>query len=195
MQRYLRGVALAGAVFSTTTAIALANPHFVGAPDDVTDPLMELSALGALPAPRAEQPERREYAHPVSGRVGYGEAMAQFGVNRGSHVHQGQDVFAPEGTPLLAVADAVVLETGSGDGRGNHVALYDPHKRRTYLYFHMERAASVEQGEHVKAGERVGRVGCTGSCFGTHLHFEVRRGRGSAGPALDPLPLLERWAR
>lgn len=195
MQRFLRGVALACAVFSTTTAIALANPHSAGAPDGVTGPLMELTALGTLPSAAKPRPEPREYVHPVHGEVGYGEAMAQFGVNRGSHVHQGQDVFASDGTPLVAVTDSVVVETGSGDGRGNFVALYDPHMRRTYVYFHMQRPASVEQGERVDAGERVGRVGCTGSCFGTHLHFEVRRGRDSAGPALDPLPLLERWAR
>lgn len=195
MQKFLRGAALACAVFCATTALALASPRNAAAPDDATEPLMELTALGTLPAAPVEEPERREYVHPVDGRVGYGESMAQFGVNRGSHVHQGQDVFAPDGTPLVAVTDSVVLETGSGDGRGNYVALYDPHMKRTYVYFHMQRPSSVEPGERIDAGDRVGRVGCTGSCFGTHLHFEVRRGRDSAGRPFDPLPLLERWSR
>ncbi|HEY8770408.1 MAG TPA: peptidoglycan DD-metalloendopeptidase family protein, partial [Thermoleophilaceae bacterium] len=53
----------------------------------------------------------------------------------------------------------------------------------------------VAAGRHVKAGERVGSVGCTGSCFGDHLHFEVHRGRGTQAPPIDPLPLLTRLKR
>ena len=132
-------------------------------------------------------------AFPVRGNASYGEAIARFGVQRPGHVHQGQDVFAPAGTPLLAVRDSVVLETGSGDGRGNYAALYDRAERRTYVYFHMQAPASVKPGERVRAGERIGRVGCTGHCFGDHLHFEVHRGRRVSGQAIDPLPLLRRW--
>jgi murein DD-endopeptidase MepM/ murein hydrolase activator NlpD len=62
--------------------------------------------------------------HPVGGDVGYGEWAARFGNFRHGHVHAGQDVFAPAGTPLLAIRDAVVIEKGSGDGRGNYVAMY-----------------------------------------------------------------------
>jgi murein DD-endopeptidase MepM/ murein hydrolase activator NlpD len=43
-------------------------------------------------------------------------------------------------------------------------------------------------------GERVGAVGCTGSCWGDHLHFELRRGRGTTAAPIDPLPLLKRLA-
>jgi murein DD-endopeptidase MepM/ murein hydrolase activator NlpD len=148
----------------------------------------------AMPRERA-RPRRASTraAFPVRGRAGYGEAIARFGVQRPGHAHQGQDVFAPAGTPLVAVRDAVVVEAGGGDGRGNYTALYSPRDRRTYVYFHMQAPASVKPGERVRAGERIGRVGCTGSCFGDHLHFEVRRGRGSDGQALDPLPLLRRW--
>ncbi len=60
------------------------------------------------------------------------------------------------------------------------------------MYLHLERPASVKTGERVAAGERVGAVGCTGSCFGDHLHFEIRRGRTLGGKPLDPLPLLLR---
>jgi murein DD-endopeptidase MepM/ murein hydrolase activator NlpD len=55
--------------------------------------------------------------------------------------------------------------------------------------------AAVGAGRRVRAGRRIGAVGCTGSCQGAHLHFEVHRGRGAQGPGLDPLPALRRWAR
>ena len=41
----------------------------------------------------------------------------------------------------------------------------------------------------------VGQLGCTGSCYGAHLHFEVRVGRGVRSEPIDPLPLLRRWRR
>jgi murein DD-endopeptidase MepM/ murein hydrolase activator NlpD len=184
----MRGATLLCAALWTTTAFAFAQPREGSAPS--VPELMPLPELGQVldvtPA---------EYVHPVRGHVGYGEAAARFGVGRGDHVHQGQDVFAPSGTLLRAVTDSVVLETGSGDGRGNYVAIYDAAARRTYVYFHMQSPSPVKKGEHLHMGDSVGRVGCTGSCFGTHLHFEVRRGRGADGQAINPRSLLERWGR
>jgi murein DD-endopeptidase MepM/ murein hydrolase activator NlpD len=145
--------------------------------------------------PAATRPARVAHVHPVEARVNYGEAAARFGNNRGDHIHEGQDVFAPTGTPVVAVADGVVLESGGGDARGNYVAIYEPNARRTYVYLHMEQAPLVKPGQRVSVGQRVGRLGCTGSCFGPHLHFEVRVGRGSQRHAIDPLPLLRRWPR
>jgi murein DD-endopeptidase MepM/ murein hydrolase activator NlpD len=136
-----------------------------------------------------------EAVHPVDGQVGYGEWAARFGNFRHGHVHAGQDTFAPAGTPLLAVRDAVVIEKGAGDGRGNYIALYSKGERETYVYLHLERPAPVEIGDSVTAGQRVGRLGCTGSCFGDHLHFEVRAGRGTTGRPSDPLPLLRKLPR
>ena len=142
--------------------------------------------------PAVEPPDN---AFPVAGRVGWGEAGAQFGASRGGRSHEGQDLFAPAGTPLRAVADGRVIETGNNGGRGNYVAIWDAEARRTYVYLHLREPAPVRPGERVRAGERVGSVGCTGSCWGDHLHFEVRRGKSLAGPALDPAPLLRRWSR
>lgn len=133
--------------------------------------------------------------HPVAGAVGYGEWAARYGNFRRGHVHQGQDVFAAAGTPLLAVRAGVVLETGSGDGRGHYVTLFSRERGETYVYLHLQAPASVEPGEKVTAGQRIGRLGCTGSCSGDHLHFEVREGRGSDAPSRDPLGLLRRLPR
>jgi murein DD-endopeptidase MepM/ murein hydrolase activator NlpD len=151
-----------------------------------------------LAAPRGGRGLPRAQGHarfPVSGSVSFGSAAARFGDDRGTHVHEGQDVFAKAGTRLVAVQDSVVLETGSGDARGNYVALYSRKRNRTFLYFHMQRPAPVRAGQRVRAGRTVGRVGCTGRCSGDHLHFEIHRGRGDGGHAVDPLPMLLRWRK
>jgi murein DD-endopeptidase MepM/ murein hydrolase activator NlpD len=131
---------------------------------------------------------------PVRATVGWGEHDARFGSFRNGHVHEGQDVFAPAGTPLVAIRDGRVVETGDDGGRGNYVAIWSRAARRTFVYLHMLRPSRVESGETVDVGQRVGAVGCTGSCWGDHLHLEIRRGRGTTGRALDPLPLLRRLA-
>ena len=90
-------------------------------------------------------------------------------------------------------ADAVLIY--SDGGRGNYLVLYSPAARQTYTYFHMLAPSSLKPGRRVRAGGRVGALGCSGSCDGAHLHFEVHRGRGATGRGVDPMPLLRRWHR
>jgi len=151
---------------------------------------------------RSEQRRRRTATrranrahHPVVGARGYGEAGARFGGARPGRSHEGQDVFAPAGTPLVAVRAGVVVEKGSDGGRGNYLALFSPRSGETYVYLHLQAPAVVAVGQRVRGGQGVARVGCSGSCFGDHLHFEIRRGRGSGGAPVDPLPELLRWGR
>jgi len=193
-----RAAALAIPITATAAAVALAAPdtaqragaeRLVDHVPGVTD-RWPGTPRRSRPAPRPQPPRLR---FPVRGRADYGQAIARFGVARGGHTHGGQDVFAAPGTPLVAVSDGVVVEAGGGDARGNHVLLYDRRHRRTYVYFHMQSPTRLEPGDRVRAGQRVGRVGCTGRCTGPHLHFEVREGRGADGEPRDPLPLLKRW--
>jgi murein DD-endopeptidase MepM/ murein hydrolase activator NlpD len=58
---------------------------------------------------------------------------------------------------------------------------------------HMSAPADVAAGDRLDPGDRVGLLGCTGSCDGPHLHFEIREGRSPYAPAIDPLPELRRW--
>ena len=139
---------------------------------------------------------RRNRAHfPVDGAFNWGQDGARFGAGRGGRAHAGQDVFARAGTPLVAVRDGIVVEAGEGGGRGNYVGVYHPVVDRTYVYLHLQRPAPVSTGQRLRGGQRVGEVGCSGSCFGDHLHFEIRRGRDLAGQALDPMPELRVWTR
>jgi murein DD-endopeptidase MepM/ murein hydrolase activator NlpD len=132
-------------------------------------------------------PPRRVF--PMRARPQYGDGLD---AGRG---HEGQDMFAAAGTALVAVADSMVIETGSDGGRGNYISIYDPAANRTYNYFHMLGPALARDRERLRAGEKLGELGCTGSCWGNHLHFEVRVGRSPYGPVLDPLPILRRLER
>lgn len=132
--------------------------------------------------------------HPLDGVPDYGDVEAAFGNARG-RPHEGQDIMAPEGTRIVAPTDGVVVDGGTDSGRGNWLSIYDEKAGHSYSFFHMNAPALVEVGERVDAGTKVGEVGCTGSCWGTHLHFEVREGRGPYGTAIDPMPYLSKWPR
>jgi murein DD-endopeptidase MepM/ murein hydrolase activator NlpD len=131
----------------------------------------------------------------------YGESDARFGAGRSGHVHRGQDVFVKPGTPLVAVRDGIVIDGGGGKsfyayGGGNSIVIYSPVDDRSYVYLHMLHPSPLRAGETVRAGQPVGQVGCSGSCWGPHLHFEIRLGRIASGvevKAIDPLPLLQQW--
>ena len=180
---------------ATLAAVAAGAPAAAATSEQLAALAPTLEAAGRLATLQSlRHPPRPEVVFPVRGRVGYGEQDTRFGAWRGGHVHQGQDVFAPAGTPLVAMRDGRVVETGDDGGRGNYVAIWSRPERRTFVYLHMLRPSRVRVGERVRAGQRVGAVGCTGSCWGDHLHLEVRRGRGTTGRPLDPRPLLRALA-
>jgi murein DD-endopeptidase MepM/ murein hydrolase activator NlpD len=137
----------------------------------------------------------------VTDNPDYGESDARFGAGRSGHVHRGQDVFAKPGTPLVAVRDGIVIDGVGGKsfyayGGGNSIVIYSPVDDRSYVYLHMLHPSPLRAGETVRAGQPVGQVGCSGSCWGPHLHFEIRLGRIARGverKAIDPLTLLQQW--
>ena len=143
---------------------------------------------------RAERVRRAEGPfNPVVGAVDYGTASNAFGNARG-RPHEGQDMLAAAGSPVISPSRSIVLETGSDGGRGNWASAYDPSRDLTFNFFHLQESASVEAGQRLDPGERIGRVGCSGSCSGDHLHFEIRRGEDPYGETIDPLPFLQRSA-
>ena len=114
----------------------------------------------------------------MRGIVEFGEYDARFGAWRGGRRHEGQDVFAKAGTPLVAMRAGTVVETGDDGGRGNYLALWTPQTRLTIVYLHMRSPTRLRKGDQVDAGQRVGAVSCTGSCWGDHLHLEMRTEKG-----------------
>jgi murein DD-endopeptidase MepM/ murein hydrolase activator NlpD len=141
------------------------------------------------------------YVFPLLGAHNFGEKEARFGASRYGHIHEGQDIFGKTGTPEVAVHDGVVVDRGKNTdpddgGRGNYLAIYSPPDNHSFVYMHMLKPSPVLLGKQVHAGQVVGQLGCTGSCEGPHLHFEVRIGKASLGAetkAVDPLPYLHQW--
>lgn len=89
-------------------------------------------------------------------------------------MHNGIDLIAGQGTPVIATADGVVLEVKrSGKGPGNIVEIGHDGGYRT-LYAHLQDIV-VRKGERVKAGRKIANVGMSGNSFAPHLHYEVRR--------------------
>ena len=143
----------------------------------------------------------RGYVFPILGSHDFGSKIDRFGAPRYGHIHEGQDIFAKTGTPEVAVHDGIVVDRGKttdpdDGGRGNYVVIYSPPDNHSFVYMHMLKPSPVLLGNRVHSGEVVGQLGCTGSCDGPHLHFEVRIGKASLGAdtkPVDPLPFLKQW--
>jgi murein DD-endopeptidase MepM/ murein hydrolase activator NlpD len=112
-----------------------------------------------------------------------GPVTSPFGMRWG-RMHEGIDIAVPAGTPIRAAKSGVVALAAPTGGYGNYTCINHGGSLST-CYAHQSRyAASV--GDSVGQGAVIGYVGCTGSCFGDHLHFEVRVN----GAATDPLGYL-----
>jgi murein DD-endopeptidase MepM/ murein hydrolase activator NlpD len=95
--------------------------------------------------------------------------------------HTGLDFSAPQGTPIYATAQGVVRIAGNlGNGYGNHVVINHGYQYST-LYGHMYRI-KVRAGQTVKRGEVIGYVGNSGKSTGSHLHYEVMKGKKHLDP-------------
>jgi len=86
--------------------------------------------------------------------------------------HEGLDIAAQTGTPVVAVADGVVIKAGFSTGYGNMVELSHGYGIRT-LYAHNSRL-NVKAGQRIRRGEVIAFAGDSGSSTGPHLHYEVR---------------------
>ena len=136
---------------------------------------------------------------PVAGPFSYGGADARFGAARKGHRHQGQDLSAAEGTPVVAPRGGIVKAVQyQASGAGHYVVLKASGEDRDYVFMHlMTGSIPVRPGQAVRTGQRIGQVGNTGRSFGAHLHFEIWTGGGwyTGGQPIDPLPLLKAWPR
>ncbi len=129
----------------------------------------------------------KELIFPVSGKSNIGSYWGD-ARDAGGRRHEGIDVFASKGTPVVAVTDGYVLEvTEDGIGGKSVTIQSDDYTWRSY-YAHLD-AQKVSKGQLVKKGQLIGTVGNTGNAKTTppHLHFGMYEYRG----AIDPLPYVK----
>lgn len=108
----------------------------------------------------------------------------------GARSHEGEDILAPKGNPVVSPTDAVVIRKGDGDSSGNYVYTANP-GGETFVYMHLDRFSDdIKVGTVLEPGDLIGYVGDTGNAAGgpTHLHFEIHEGRDP----VDPFPRLAR---
>jgi murein DD-endopeptidase MepM/ murein hydrolase activator NlpD len=135
----------------------------------------------------SQEPDRR-LAMPLAD-VSKRQVADTWGASRGTgRRHEGQDIFAPKGTPVLSATSGFVYNIGENDLGGQTVSVIGA-GGRVYYYAHLDKyAPGLEEGDRVTTRTVLGYVGTTGNAQGTppHLHFGIYTGSG----AINPLPLL-----
>jgi murein DD-endopeptidase MepM/ murein hydrolase activator NlpD len=136
---------------------------------------------------------------PVAGAHTFGGADARFGSGRTGHLHEGQDVVAAEGTPVVSpLAGLVVARDYQPSGAGYYLTV-DAADGRSFFFAHCQKDTfAVTVGQTIPAGQQLCRVGHTGDATGPHLHFEIWLGgwrRDTSSRPIDPLPQLQAWER
>ncbi|HEV2873733.1 MAG TPA: M23 family metallopeptidase [Thermoleophilaceae bacterium] len=162
--------------------------------------LLHIAGRGLRRAPTASSTADVEFSHhafPIAGSYDWGGDGSRFGAKREGHSHQGQDLAAAEGTPVVAPRGGLVEAVQyQGQGAGHYVVLDADDEDHDYVFMHLKSGSiTVEEGDRVPTGQRIGEVGNTGRSSGPHLHFEIWLGGWyTGGEPIDPLPLLQSWA-
>jgi murein DD-endopeptidase MepM/ murein hydrolase activator NlpD len=140
------------------------------------------------------------YVFPVYGTASFGDSFGGPRPNVPGGWHHGEDIFAPKGTPLLAVADGTLHTIGFNKIGGYRLWLRDTAGNEFY-YAHLSAYSPLAvEGRSVEAGDVIGFVGDTGDADGgaPHLHFEIHpaamAGLGYDG-VVAPYPILLAWRR
>lgn len=127
------------------------------------------------------------YQFPVAGATN-AAIQSLWGAQRdgGRRSHEGVDIFAPRGTPVVAATNGWVSSTGNKGLGGKQVWVRDQDRRQSLYYAHLD-SIIARPGMRVQAGDTLGLVGNTGNARTTppHLHFGIYK-RG----AIDPLPFV-----
>lgn len=136
------------------------------------------AALQGAPAPGPVQQGSGQLVWPVNGPV-----VSGFGMRWG-RLHAGVDIAVPSGTPIRAADSGRVALMGWVGGYGNYTCIQ--HNASLSTCYAHQSSFGTSNGANVSQGQVIGYVGCTGHCFGDHLHFETRVN----GSPVDPMGYL-----
>lgn len=137
------------------------------------------------------------YMFPLLGEHELDEAGGRFGAGRAGHTHQGQDVMAQCGTPVVAARGGRVQYAGYEGNAGNYLVIDGKGTGLDFMYAHLMQPSPLRTGDPVRTGQLIGYVGRTGDATACHLHFEMWTAPGwyEGGSPFDPLPYLQKWDR
>lgn len=143
----------------------------------------EIEAYQAKLVKLKEPPSKSPLGEDFKITAGYG--YMQHPILKKRKFHRGIDLIAPSGTPVYATSDGTVVKAEEdAKGYGHHIILKHDSTYQT-LYAHLSLIA-VEEGQQIKKGELIGKVGNTGMSTGPHLHYEVIKN----GKKVDPKPFI-----
>ncbi len=153
-------------------------------PDDDSPPAVDASTADPAPTGAGQR-----FAEPIPGaRITSSFGDTSVSVRRGAHT--GIDFAGSTGTPIKAVADGTVVFAGTQPGRGNTIVI--KHSGDVYTRYGHQSELLATEGQQVRQGDVIGKVGATGNVTGPHLHFEISQGGYvSSQHAVDPMP----WVR
>ena len=121
----------------------------------------------------------------ISSRYNLNRRIAYYG-NK-VRPHKGTDFAAPTGTPIMATADGKVIKSSYTRGNGYYVKIQHNNKYATQ-YLHMQKKGRVKQGQYVKQGEVIGRIGMTGNTSGPHVCYRFWKNGKQVDPFKQKLP-------
>jgi murein DD-endopeptidase MepM/ murein hydrolase activator NlpD len=165
---------------------------------EVTAPVKAKPKPAPAPTPAPTPPATSSRGvFPVQGAYTFGGPDARFGAARTGHVHQGQDLVADAGVPVVSPRAGVIHWVAYQAAGAGHYVIVRGDDGRDYAFMHLQDGSiTVVKGQSVAAGQRLGLVGSTGVSSGPHLHFEIwPDGWWADGSSpIDPLPDLLAWA-
>lgn len=124
-------------------------------------------------------------------RISSGFGMRVHPVYRVRKFHTGIDIVATKGTPVYAAGNGIVTRKGHNSGYGYYIEIQHAGGFRTF-YAHLSRTM-VNVGDSVGIAEQIACVGNTGITIGSHLHYEIRKGKRFLNPVEWCCYLLEVW--
>jgi len=174
-----------------------AKPVVEDPPDDTSPDVITPQPGQSKSTPTETPSSSSSVRFPVAGSHTFGGSGSRFGVGRTGHSHQGQDVAADTGTPVVAPTSGEITVVGyQASAAGEWVAMHSSDGRDFFFAHCVRHSTAVDEGDDVRAGTHLCDVGETGDASGPHLHFEIWVNgwrTSSKSHPIDPLPQLKLW--